>query len=199
MMPMCLTLDPLGGFLSGSMSESRNPPLEELALLFARLSGGDLEALGPIYDRWAREIHSLALWRTGGSAEAGDVVQEVFVRLATTRAELGSVRDPRRYLLTMAHRIAVDRMRRRPRSVPLPETDLLEAAPHDPDRSLDARRASQLLLNLPPAQREAIYLRHFSDMGFREMGKVTGVPTFTVASRYRLGISSLRKLMGKKS
>ena len=170
-------------------------PEEPLVALFERLAGGDLDALGDIYDGWAREIHALALWRTGGSAEAADVVQEVFVRLATTRARLAAVRDPRRYLLAMAHRTAVDRKRGWRRMVQLGQVALLVAPPFEPDRQFDAEQASRLLLALPASQREAIYLRHFSDMSFREIGRVTGVPTFTAASRYRLGMRRLRKLM----
>lgn len=168
---------------------------EALVVLFERLAGGDLDALGEIYDRWAKEIHALAVWRTGDSAEAADVVQEVFVRLATTRARLAAVRDPRRYLLSMAHRAAVDRKRVWRRMVPLRQVALLEASPLEPDRQVDAERASRLLLALPPSQREVIYLRHFSDLSFREIGRVTGVPTFTAASRYRLGMRRLRKRM----
>ena len=168
---------------------------EALVVLFERLASGDVDALGEIYDRWAREIHALAIWRTGGSAEAADVVQEVFVRLATTRARLATVRDPRRYLLAMAHRAAVDRKRMWRRMQPLGQPALLKAASLEPDRQFDAERASRLLLGLPPRQREVIYLHHFSDLSFREIGKVTGVPTFTAASRYRLGMRRLRKLM----
>jgi len=167
--------------------------------LFARLARGDLEALGAIYDGSAREIYSLALWRIGRSEEAADVVQEVFVRLATTRAELGRVQDPRSYLLAMTHRAAVDQVRKHRRSIPLEETVLLESAGFDPGRRIDAQRASRLLLSLPPRQREAIYLHCFSDLSFREIARVTRVPMFTAASRYRLGIRRLKRLMGERS
>ena len=73
---------------------------------------------------------------------------------------------------------------------------VLEPVLADPGTAADAARASRLLLGLPPAQREAVYLRHFAGLSVAEVGDVTGVPTFTAASRYRLGIGRLRKLMG---
>jgi len=182
--------------LSHGADMNAGSPEEALVVLFERLAGGDVDALGAIYDQCAGDIHALALWRTGGSAEAADVVQEVFVRLATTRARLATVRDPRRYLLAMAHRAAVDRKRMWRRMQPLDQPALLKAASLELDRQFDAERASRLLHGLPPPQREAICLRHFSDLSFREIGRVTGVPTFTAASRYRLGMRRLRKLMG---
>ena len=38
---------------------------EELTRLLERLSGGDLDALGPIYDDCASELFAIAHWRTG--------------------------------------------------------------------------------------------------------------------------------------
>ena len=83
------------------------------------------------------------------------------------------------------------------RTVPLQEEgSLLQASPSDPGRSMDARRATSALLGLPAPQREAIFLHHFSGLSFAAVGRVTGVPTFTAASRFRNGIQALRRLMG---
>ena len=171
---------------------------DRLAALFRELAMGNLSALEGIYDIAAGELYGLALWRTGSPADAEDVVQTVFVRLVEARERLAVVREPRSYLFAMAHRSAVDR-RRGPasRAVPLEEDrDLLEAPPSDPGRVLDARRASAALLGLPAPQREAIFLHHFSNLTFAAIGRVTGVPMFTAASRYRNGIRALRRLMG---
>ena len=171
---------------------------DRLAALFRELAMGDLSALEGIYDMMAGDLYGLALWRTGSPADAEDVVQTVFVRLAEARERLTLVREPRSYLFAMAHRSAVDR-RRGPasRAVPLAkEQEFLEAPPSDPGRALDARRASAALRDLPAPQREAIFLHHFSNLTFAAIGRVTRVPMFTAASRYRNGIRALRRLMG---
>jgi RNA polymerase sigma-70 factor (ECF subfamily) len=166
-----------------------------LAPAFAALAVGDLDALEAIYDACAADLFGLALWRTGSREDAADVLQEVFVRLAGHGSKLHRVRDPRAYLLAMAHNTAVDVVRRRKVTVAADEA-LLEPVRPDPGTAADAARASRLLLGLPSAQREAVYLHHFAGLSFAEIGDVTGVPTFTAASRYRLGIGRLRNLMG---
>lgn len=171
---------------------------EELTRLLERLSGGDLDALGPIYDDCASELFAIAHWRTGSVADASDCVQDVFVKLAGTPAIAAGIRNPRRYLLTMAHRAAVDRVRMRRPRVGLDDAPFLEAPGLDPDRAVDASRATAVLRGLPEAQREAVYLHHFTGLSFREVGRVTGVPTFTAASRYRLAIARLRAHFGEK-
>ena len=80
--------------------------------LFRDLAAGDPERLGPLYDMASRRLYGLALWRTGSRELAADVVQEVFVRIAQCRDRLGEVRDPRWWLLSVTHRLAVDAVRR---------------------------------------------------------------------------------------
>ncbi|MFI5166191.1 MAG: RNA polymerase sigma factor [Thermoanaerobaculales bacterium] len=166
-----------------------------LRTAFDALVAGDLDALGAIYDTAAHELFGIALWRTGSREDAADVVQDVFVRLARAGSKLTKVRNPRAYLLTMAHRAAIDVVRQRRRSEPVDDA-LLEPVVPDHASILDAARLSALVRALPAGQREAVYLRHFAGLSFAEIGAATRVPTFTAASRCRLGLARLRKLLG---
>jgi len=136
------------------------------------------------------------LWRTGSREDAEDAVQDVFARLAASPERLRAARRPRTYLLTMAHNAAVEALRHRRRMRPLEDApDLVE---DNPDLALrgDAARISKLLLELPPPQRTTVYLRHFAELSFFEIGTVCGVSLFTAASRYRLAVQRLRRLLG---
>ena len=62
--------------------------------VFSALVDGRLEALEELYDLAAGDIYHLALWRTGSSEDAEDVVQDVFVRVAEQGRRLVSVRHP---------------------------------------------------------------------------------------------------------
>lgn len=174
------------------------PSTEPLAALLVRIEAGEREALGELYDRCSRELFGLALWRCGSREDAADAVQDVFVRLIRTGASLARVRNPRSYLLAATHRAVVDIARRRRPQTTI-ATSLVEPVIEDHQRRLDAESVSRLLAALSPEQREAVYLRQFADLSFAEMARVTGVPLFTAASRYRLGIARLRKLIGVKS
>ena len=159
------------------------------------LAAGDPEALGRLYDLCAPELYRIAVWRSGNRADAADAVQDVFVRLARNPGRLARARDPRAYLLTMAHHAAVDRQRDSESAVQ-PDAFLAHAPAPDHARGIDGRRAASAIAALPPAQRATVYLHDFAGLTFREIGRVTGVPTFTAASRYRLGLEHLRRVMG---
>lgn len=169
--------------------------------LFASVANGEVRALETIYDAASKRLFGLAVWATGSKDDASDVVADVFVKLAEHGERLRSVRDPRAWLLTVTRRLAIDLHRREKRRSPasLEQADLLVAAENDPGRGIDARRASVWLARLPDRQREVVYLRHFADQTFPEIGKITGVPTFTAASRYRLALRRLRRFMEDRS
>lgn len=169
--------------------------------LFSELQAGNVEALARLYDAASGRLYGLALWRTGRREDAEEVVQEVFVRLAELRRRLGRVRDPRWWLLALTHRLAVDLMRRQKiRKVePLEASTHLAEAPTDPARKVDAERAWTLLGRLPDKQREVIFLHHEGGMSHAEIGRLLGIPQFTAASRYRLGVKAIRRLLEERS
>lgn len=182
----------------GKLVQSEDVTADDLGRIFTEIEGGDLRALEQLYTKIGSRLYGLALWCTGSTDDAADVVQGVFVYVAENRQRLAGVRSPERWLMTLAHRRAIDliRARQRRQHVPLADVNFLEASGADQSRSIDAADASALLGRLPAAQREVVYLRHFENCSFSAIGKIVGVPTFTAASRYRLGIKKLRRLMG---
>ena len=162
--------------------------------VFDALADGRVDALDELYDLAATDVYRLALWRTGSREDAEDVVQDVFVRVAEQGGRLKTVRHPRRWLLTVTHRRAIDLVRGRSRrqADPLDDVPYLEAMSGDPDRGIDAHTVSRLIGTLPTKQREVLMLRHFADCSFAEIGRITGAPIFTAASRYRLAVARLR-------
>jgi RNA polymerase sigma-70 factor (ECF subfamily) len=178
-------------------------PVTAWRALMQRIADAEPGALEELYDLAARRLYGFALWSTGSAHDAADIVSEVFVRVVEQGPRLHRVRSPRAWLLTVTRRLAVDlaRERRRRPTEPLePATDvgdttLLIAPLTDPDRALDASRASAMLARLPVGQRQVVFLRHHADCTYAAIGRILGIPTFTAASRYRLAIRRLRQLL----
>ena len=168
-----------------------------LRAAFDRLAGGDAGALAEIYDACSKDLYGFALWKSQRPHIAEDAVQNVFVRLATSGPRLANVRRPRAYLLRMVSHACVDEGRREARHSEVAlDLDLVESTAPDPESRLEAERASRRLATLPTKQREALYLRFFADLSYREIGRISRVSTFTAASRCRLGLRRLRNLIG---
>ena len=94
--------------------------------IFADLAQGRVAALEELYDLASGDVYRLALWRTSSAEDAEDTVQDVFVRVAEQGHRLASVRRPRRWLLTVTHRVAIDLCRKRSRR----QADPLDDVPY---------------------------------------------------------------------
>lgn len=166
--------------------------------LVARVAAGDETALSRLYEQYGSFVYTLALRVTRDRGAAEDIVQDVFVHLWTKAdafdSERGSLRS---WLGVIAHRRAVDRVRR--------EEALRAREERDHQRSVDqqidiaesataqlmAARVRSALIALPEEQRAAIELAYFGGKTFREVAVVLGIPEGTAKSRIRLGMAKL--------
>jgi RNA polymerase sigma-70 factor (ECF subfamily) len=166
-----------------------------------RLVAGDSVALAEIYDQYASFVYGLALRVIGDARAAEDVSQDVFVGLwerpAVFDPERGSLRT---WLGTLAHRRAVDYVRREEarrrraerdaaRAVSAPDVDELATA------LVAAERVRAALDRLPAEQRRAIELAYFGGRTYRQVAEVLGIPEGTAKSRLRLGLRRIAEAL----
>ena len=164
-----------------------------------RLAHGDRAAFAELYDTCARRVHHYLAVRLGSEADADDVLQETFVRLAHDRKKLAAVKNLVAYVFATARNEAARLIERRAREGRR-RTDLsFEALSLEDDTTVqndrhNAERVAALLERLDVPLREIVELKIFAALSFREISEVTGLPQGTVATRYR---SALEKMRGQ--
>ena len=165
----------------------------------ARLVHGDRDALADLYDAHAGSLfrHGFALTRSRPDAE--DLVQAVFLKLATTGAPLLAVRKPANYLHQILRAAWID-LRRRPAAhfEEQGDPDVDCPGPNCGEVTEAAIDVTTAVDRLPDVQREIVNLHLVEGFSFREVGRVTGVSMFTAASRYRVALERLREMLGRK-
>jgi RNA polymerase sigma-70 factor (ECF subfamily) len=159
------------------------------------MANGDREALADLYETHANALfgHALAVARNPEDAE--DLVQGVFVKLAGMGAQLVGIRSAGAYLHRMLRAAVVDRERHRAVAGEEP-LGQIDGATGPGIAEADRLALDAALDSLPVAQREVVVLHVVEGLTFREVAGTTGAPTWTVASRYRLGIDRLRRILG---
>jgi RNA polymerase sigma factor (sigma-70 family) len=140
------------------------------------------------------ERHRDAVYRflvfSVGPDAADDCLQETFVAALRAYPRLEDGSNLRAWVLTIAHRKAIDAHRARSRRpVPLPDLPDRPAPPVKlPDPALwDA------VGKLAPKQRAAIVLRFVSDLPFREVGRILDTTEAAARQNVREGLAHLRK------
>jgi RNA polymerase sigma-70 factor (ECF subfamily) len=202
-------MDPKPGFaeqgdvMPGAMVGAADPSDEAL---LERIARGDSDALGVLYDRYARVAIAVGYRVLGEHGAAEDVVQEAFLavwrRVDSFNPTRGSVRS---WLLTIVRNGAVDRRRgRHARALQDAALDdvAFRLATGDEETfetvaaSFEAERVREALATLPPDQREAIELAYFGGLTHQEIAQKTGAPLGTIKGRMRLGLHKLRNSLG---
>ena len=169
-------------------------------MLVERVANGDQGSLAELYDRYHAVAFGLAARITGDRTVAEDVVQETFIGVWRAAGRFSEGRaSARTWIIAICHHRAVDVLRRRRPSSPLPDPELpppvqLVSVDVWPavSRALDAEAVRGALNGLPAAQREAIELAYFGGLTQQEIAARTDVPLGTVKSRVRLGLVALR-------
>lgn len=168
--------------------------------LLVQTARGDTAAFEQLYDRFARRVHGLVKRIVRDPTLSQDTTQEVMTELWRTAARF----DPDKgaaasWILTLAHRRAVDTVRREQSS-----RDRIDRAgrknlrrPADTiaegvvmaDEHAEVRDAMDQLTDL---QREAIEMAWFDGHTYREVAAKLDVPLGTIKTRMRDGMIRLR-------
>jgi RNA polymerase sigma-70 factor (ECF subfamily) len=165
---------------------------------------GDAEAWRRLHDDVSGPL--LGFLRGRGLDDPEDVLGDVLLDLARSlRSFAGDESGFRAWLFTIAHRRAVDAVRRAVRrpATPFPVEELApmldatagtEAIDAVVDRLALGGRLEALLAELTDEQREVLVLRFAADLDATTVGTVTGRSTNAVAAITRRGLARLREL-----
>lgn len=179
------------------------PETDPASALLVRVASGDENAFHEVYDLLAPAAYGLALRVTGDEHLAQDVLQETFAKVwaAADRFDpaLGSARA---WVTVMAHRRAVDRVRREQSDRQRFAT--WATASHEPahdhvaavvDLRAEHRTVRHALSALTARQREALELVYFGGLTHAEMATHLNIPLGTAKTRIRDALKALRLRM----
>ena len=175
----------------------------DLALVES-IVAGDRRALHDAYDLYAPFVNGVAIGILKDPHLAGDVTQEVFVRLwqrgERFDADRGSLKS---YLQIDAHGRAIDLLRSRRSSAQRERLDFAkQSSTHTAGTEELAMTAMasdtvrDAVLGLPEDQRTPIAMAFFGGHSYRDVAIALDLPEGTVKSRIRLGMKRLQFALG---
>ncbi|MFD0204357.1 MULTISPECIES: ECF RNA polymerase sigma factor SigK [Saccharothrix] len=187
--------------VSADTREGDDATADELLALVAR---GDDKAFARLYDVVAGRVFSLVRRVVRDHAQSEEVTQEVLVEVWRTAGRY----DPGRgsalaWVMTMAHRRAVDRVRsaqaatrREDLAARLDVETPFDAVSEQVAARVERRQVRRCLSMLTELQRESILLGYFQGYTYPETASVLGIPLGTVKTRMRDGLIRLRDCLG---
>src|SRR5438094_5035907 len=170
--------------------------------LLKRISQHQQPALNELYGRYGQTLKAVIDSVVHEEAEADDVLQEIFLQIWKEADHYSpKAGKPLGWVVTIARRRAIDRLRRRQAYCRARERYEKRAVQDSQTPRQDA--AEGFILNdlrhflkkslraLPRLQREAVELAFFKGLSHREIAAATRAPLGTVKTRLELGLRKL--------
>ncbi len=170
---------------------------EEQQLVEGMLAGNE-DAVRAMYSRFARPVYAMGLRLLGSAEAAEELTQDVFLTAWRKAARF----DPSRgrlstWLMTIAHNLAVDRLRRET-GVSRPTLVLVDEVPESASEGevepvIERDVAMRALESLSDGERRLLARAYFSGLTAREIAEADGIPLGTVKTRLRTALIKVRR------
>jgi RNA polymerase sigma-70 factor (ECF subfamily) len=175
--------------------------------LLQHVAAGDRRAFAELYDRTAPRVFGLVKRLLRDQAQSEEVTQEIFLEIwqSATRYDT-SKGGAIAWMLTMAHRRAVDRVRAsqasRDRDQRIGIRDFAveyDTVAENVEVRIETERVKEAMMRLTELQRQAVQLAYFGGYSHSEVAAMLSVPIGTVKTRLRDGMIRLRDELGVAS
>ena len=172
------------------------------AALIQRILGGCREDFEILVERHQKVLYAFVYRYLHDAQAADEVIQEAFVQ---AYVHLGGFRGDSSFK-TWLHQIALNACRARQRFArarhEVPLADIPEGQLADERSSPPAATAATLerhIARLPPRQRAVLMLRIFSDLSFKEIGRVEGISENSAKVNFHHAITRLKQWLARET
>ncbi len=170
---------------------------------------GDKESLSQLVERYSGRLYGFFV-RMGYAPDVSeDMVQEFFIRISEKLKKYKDGGQFEAWMFRVAANMARDFSRKKSlKTVSIHITspdgessnmELSDSRQKSPDELMSSQemhiKLNNALEQLTEQEREFIILRHYSQMGFKEIAQECGLPIGTVLSKVHRGLKKLKDIM----
>ncbi|HZK07894.1 MAG TPA: sigma-70 family RNA polymerase sigma factor [Bacteroidales bacterium] len=180
--------------------------------LICQFLEGNQYSLEKLIQRHQNRVFAYILMVVKDKQLADDIFQDTFIKVINT-IKSGAYREEGKFIqwvMRIAHNLIIDHFRKSKR-LPTVENDKDNFDIFDTirftDPSVEDRMITEqihedvrkLIEYLPPEQKEVLFMRHYSEMSFKDIAEQTDVSINTALGRMRYALINLRKLIKEKN
>ncbi len=170
----------------------------DIDALVGKVARGDSQAFGQLYDEVSASVYGLARRVVRDPARAEDVTQEVFLEVWRKAARFDrALGKGKTWIMTIAHRRAVDAVRRSESQKRQDHHGAPDEVSHDEPadaviRDEEHGAVRECLETLTDLQLESVRLAYFNGYTYGEVATLLEKPLPTIKTRMRDGLIRLR-------
>jgi len=180
-------------------------------LVSSYLEGNHI-SLEKLIQRHQNRVFAYILMVVKDKQLADDIFQDTFIKVINT-VRSGAYKEEGKFIqwvMRIAHNLIIDYFRKSKR-IPVVENDNDDFDIFDTIKFTDPSIEEQMITDqihddvrklielLPPEQKEVLFMRHYSEMSFKDIAEQTDVSINTALGRMRYALINLRKLIKEKN
>ncbi len=177
-------------------------PAGDLAAHIRLVARGDATAFDAVYDQVAAWVFGIVRRVIRDPAQSEEVTQDVLLEVWRSAAKFDGTRgSATAWVMTLAHRRAVDRVRSAQRESERERRTATSGVPYDEvaeavESRLEHERVRRCLGSLTELQRESVTLAYYGGYTYGQVASLLGVPAGTIKTRMRDALIRLRDCLG---
>ncbi len=178
--------------------------------LVRAFQNGESNAFEVLINRYKDKIYTSIFFLVKDKYLAEDLFQDVFIKIIDTLRSNRYTEEGKflPWAMRIAHNLCVDHFRKVKRTPTIKTSDdrdifdIINVVEENAQTKMMSNqsydRVRRMIDMLPEEQKEVIVLRHYADMSFKDIAKLTDCSINTALGRMRYGLINLRKIMEEK-
>jgi RNA polymerase sigma-70 factor (ECF subfamily) len=173
------------------------------SILMARAQAGDAAAYRRLLEAIVPYLRARLARRYRDRRDVEDTVQDILLTLHTIRHAYDPGRPFTPWLLAIANRRAVDRLRRQGRdrrgeaALAAEQETFEQHGANDEEAGSRAEALRRAVASLPPGQRRAVTLLKLEEMPLKQAAEASGMSIAALKVAMHRALGNLRKLLGR--
>ncbi|MFA8300522.1 MAG: RNA polymerase sigma factor [Hyphomicrobiales bacterium] len=179
--------------------------------LISKYLDGNHACLEKLIYRHKSRVYAYILMIVKDKQLADDIFQDTFIKVINT-IRAGAYKEEGKFIqwvMRIAHNLIIDYFRKSKR-IPVIDNKSDDFDIFDTIKLTDASIEEKMITEqihedvrklieyLPKEQKEVLYMRHYSEMSFKDIAEQTNVSINTALGRMRYALINLRKLIAEK-
>ena len=170
-----------------------------------RVSKGDQEAFGLLYEKYVNSIYNYIYYRTGNTSDAEDLTERVFFRALR---HIGNYQDKglpfSAWLYRIAHNLVANwhRDNSRKKEIPIDDGLFVVSREHHPEHELliteETENLIRIIRDLPPDRQQLLILKFVDHLTNAEIGLIMGRTEGAIKSLYHRTLLSMRDMVDRE-
>lgn len=178
-------------------AEKNTDKLIELNL--RRISNGDKDAIGEIYDLTKSGVYGFILSILKNPSDAEDVLQDTYIKICSSADMYTSQGKPMAWIFTIARNLCLMKLRRQTRQVDIADFEWEKIEDGNGEFGTEDRMVLEAAMTTITNEESQIVMMHaVSGMKHREIADVLDMPLATVLSKYNRALKKLQKALSEE-